>query len=63
MFGSCNYLHAGITAFIAVDNYLDVIDTIVVLWKLRNFFLCVPLDGFGYVDMLTTNSKKQNSSP
>ncbi len=32
--GPCNYLHAGISALVAVDNYLNLVDAIVVSGKL-----------------------------
>jgi hypothetical protein len=59
----CNYLYAGTAALAAVDNYLNLIDTIVVLWKLGSLFLRVFSNSFRYVDMFAGNSKKQNRSP
>jgi hypothetical protein len=63
VFPPCNYLYAGITALIAVDNYLNLVDTIVVLWKFGGLFLCVFSNSFRYVDMFACNGKKQNRSP
>jgi hypothetical protein len=63
VFGPRNNLHARIAARLAVDNYLYLIETIVVFGKLRSFFLCVVSDSFSYVDMLAGNCKKQNWSP
>ena len=63
VFTSCDYLHADITARLAVDKYLDLIDAIIVLWQLGSFLLSVSLDSFSYLDMFASNSKKQNRSP
>jgi len=59
----CNYLHTGISARLAIDNYLDLIDAVVVLRKLRSLLLGMASDSFGYVEMFTSNCKKQNYSP
>jgi len=58
-----NYLHAGITARAAVDNYLNLIDTIVVRRKLGSLFLSAFSNSFLYLNMFTGNSKKQNRHP
>jgi len=63
VFGSCNYLHAGTTAMIAVYNHFNLIYTTVVFGKLGSFFFCVSSDSFRYLDVLTTDCKKQDYSP
>jgi hypothetical protein len=63
MFGSCDYLDAGVTALAAVDNYLDLVDTIIVLWQLGGFFFGIAFKSFGYLNVFATNGKKQNRSP
>jgi len=64
VFGPCNYLYAGITtALIAVYYHFNLIDTIVVLGKLGSLFFRVHSDSFRYVDVLTTDCKKQDYSP
>jgi hypothetical protein len=60
MFAPCDYLHAGITIWPAIDDYLNLIDTIIVLWKLRSLFLGVPFNSLCYLDMFAANSKKQS---
>jgi len=61
--GPCDYLYAGTTTLATIDNYLYLIDAIVVLGKLGSLFFGVLSDSFGYFDMFTTNRKKQNCSP
>ena len=63
VFGTCYYLHAGIAAAVPVDNYFNLIDTIIVLGKLGGLFLGVMLNSFRYLYMFAANSKKQSSSP
>jgi hypothetical protein len=63
VFAPCNYLHAGTSTLIAVDNHFNLIDTIVVFWKLGSLLLGMFSHGFRYVDMFASNSKKQNRSP
>jgi len=64
MLGPCNYLHGNAgTALTAADNYLNLVNTIVVSRELRSFFLCVLSDSFRHIEMSATNCKKQGSSP
>jgi hypothetical protein len=63
VFAPCDYLHADIAARLAIDKHLNLIDTIVVPGQLCSFLLSVRLDGFGYLDMFASNSKKQDCSP
>jgi hypothetical protein len=57
---SCNYLDTDVAPAAAVDYHLNLIDAVVVLWKLGSLFLCVSLEGLRYVDMLTGNCEKQS---
>jgi len=63
VFASCDYLHADVAAWLTADDYLDLIDTIVVPGKLGGLLLGVAFDSFRYVDVFTGNCKKQNRSP
>jgi len=64
VFGPCYYLNAGITAaLIAVNNHFNLIDTIVILGKLGSFLFGVFSDSFRYLNVFTTDCKKQYYSP
>jgi hypothetical protein len=64
MLGPCYYLNAGITAaMVAVNNHFNLIDTIVILGKLGSFLFGVFFDSFRYLNVFTTDCKKQYYSP
>ncbi len=63
VFASCNYLHADVVAWLAADDYINLIDTVVVPGKLGGLLLGVAFNSFRYVDVFTGNCKKQNRSP
>ena len=47
----------------AVDNYLNLVDTIVVPGKLGRLLFRILSDSFRYIDMFAANREKQISSP
>jgi hypothetical protein len=61
--GSGNNFHGRIAPLAPIDNHFDLIDTVVIPWKLGRLFLRVLFHRFRYFDMFTANSKKQNDSP
>jgi hypothetical protein len=61
--GLGNDFHTRVTALVAVNDYFDSIDAVIVLRKLGGLFLGVPSNSFGYLDVFAADCKKQIYSP
>lgn len=58
-----DYFDACAASLVSVDNDLDLIDAVVIFWKLRGLFLCMASDSFGYFYVFSCNSEKQGDPP
>jgi len=49
--GSCNYFYTCTTTLVAIYNNFNLIDAVIVLWKLRCLILRMLFERFRYFDM------------
>jgi hypothetical protein len=61
--GFGNDFHTRVAALVAVNDYFDPIDAVIVLGKLGGLFLGMPSNSFGYLDVFAADCKKQIYSP
>jgi hypothetical protein len=61
--GPGDYFHLNTTLFTAVDNHLDLVDTVIVPGQLGSLVLGVFFDSIRYVNMLASDCEKQRDSP